>query len=52
MKMKQQRAAMSDQLQKWIFGSYIVHNALGEKKSIWEILTAFSLPFTAEAARK
>lgn len=39
MKMKQQRAAMSDQLQKWIFGSYIVHNALGEKKSIWEIFS-------------
>lgn len=35
--MKRRRAGMSEELQKWIFRQYIVHNALGEKKSILEI---------------
>ena len=35
--LKRQRAAMSDELQDWIFRQYIVHNALGEKSSIVEI---------------
>ena len=35
--LKKQRAAMSDELQDWIFRQYIVHNALGEKSSIAEI---------------
>ena len=35
--LKRQRAAMSDELQDWIFRQYIVHNALGEKSSIAEI---------------
>lgn len=39
LQMKQKRASMSDELQKWIFCNYIVHNALGEEKSIWEIFS-------------
>lgn len=35
--MKASRAAMSDELQKWIFRQFIVHNALGEQASIGEI---------------
>ena len=35
--LKKQRAAMSDDLQDWIFRQYIVHNALGDKSSIAEI---------------
>lgn len=35
--MKMRRAVMSDELQKWIFSRYIVHNALGESSSIGEI---------------
>lgn len=35
--LKKQRAAMSDELQDWIFRQYIVHNVLGEKSSIAEI---------------
>lgn len=35
--MKRRRAGMSEELQKWIFRQYIVHNALGEKKSILDI---------------
>lgn len=35
--LKDKRASMSDELQKWIFSRYIVHNALGEEKSIGEI---------------
>ncbi len=37
--LKAQRAAMSDVLQKWIFSKYIVHNFLGEEKSIGEIFS-------------
>jgi tRNA pseudouridine32 synthase/23S rRNA pseudouridine746 synthase len=36
-KMRARRAEMSDELQKWIFSRYIVHNALGEVKSIMKI---------------
>ena len=35
--LKKQRALMSDNLQRWIFGQYIVHNAKGEKLSILDI---------------
>lgn len=35
--LKNLRAAMSDQLQKWIFSQYIVHNAYGESASILEV---------------
>ena len=35
--LKKQRAAMSDELQDWIFRQYVVHNALGDKSSIAEI---------------
>lgn len=35
--LKAQRASMSDELQKWIFSQYIVHNYLGETASILEI---------------
>ena len=35
--LKEKRAAMSDELQKWIFSRYIVHNACGEEKSIGDI---------------
>ena len=34
---KRCRAEMSDELQKWIFSQYIVHNAKGESASIGEI---------------
>lgn len=36
-RLKKRRAEMSDQLQKWIFSQYIVHNAAGEEKTILEI---------------
>lgn len=42
-KLRQQRATMSDNLQKWIFHQYIVHNALGEEKSIYEIFRSHNL---------
>ena len=35
--LKSLRASMSDELQKWIFENAIVHNALGEVCSIWEL---------------
>ena len=35
--LKSLRASMSDDLQKWIFENAIVHNALGEVCSIWEL---------------
>lgn len=41
--MKLRRSEMSDKLQKWIFCSYIVHNALGEEKSIGEIFAEAGL---------
>ncbi len=37
--LKAKRAAMSDDLQKWIFSRYIVHNFLEEEKSIGEIFS-------------
>lgn len=39
LRLKNIRAERSDNLQKWIFRQYMVHNALGEKKSIWEIFS-------------
>ena len=41
--LKQMRARKSDELQRWIFGQYIVHNAAGEQSSILEIFTAQGL---------
>lgn len=41
--MKQQRAAMSEELQKWIFRQYKVMNALGEESSILDIFAAEGL---------
>ena len=35
--LKKLRASMSDDLQRWIFEQYIVHNAAGEKASILEV---------------
>lgn len=40
---KEARARMSEDLQKWIFSEYIVHNALGEEASIEEIFAAEGL---------
>lgn len=39
LRLKDLRAERSDNLQKWIFRQYTVHNALGEQKSIWEIFS-------------
>ncbi len=41
--MKQQRAGMSEELQKWIFSQYRVMNALGEESSILDIFAADGL---------
>lgn len=41
--LKSKRAAMSDELQKWIFSQYIVHNNYGEEKSIGEIFSDLGL---------
>ncbi|MBO5814487.1 MAG: RluA family pseudouridine synthase [Bacteroidales bacterium] len=41
--MKKLRSEMSDELQKWIFSQYIVHNALGNTASIGEIFGAHGL---------
>lgn len=35
--LKAKRRAMSDELQKWIFQKYIVHNAKGDASDIWDI---------------
>ena len=35
--LKTRRARMSDALQKWIFENALVHNAIGESASIWDI---------------
>lgn len=40
---KEARARMSEDLQKWIFSEYIVHNALGDEASIEEIFAAEGL---------
>ena len=41
--LKAKRAAMSDELQRWIFSRYIVHNACGEEKSIGDIFAGSGL---------
>ena len=41
--MKRCRTEMSDKLQDWIFRQYIVHNSLGQEKSIAEIFAAEGL---------
>ena len=41
--MKQQRAGMSEELQKWIFSQYRVMNGLGEESSILDIFAAEGL---------
>ena len=41
--LKSLRASMSDDLQKWIFASAIVHNALGESTSIWDLFQSQGL---------
>lgn len=41
--LKSMRAAMSDELQKWIFSRYIVHNHSGEEKTIGEIFADLGL---------
>lgn len=41
--LKKERAERSDQLQKWIFENALVHNALGEVSSIWEVFNADGL---------
>lgn len=38
--LKNKRAAMSDELQDWIFRQYMVHNPLGEESSIADIFSA------------
>ena len=35
--LKTRRARMSDALQKWIFENALVHNAIGESASIWDV---------------
>lgn len=41
--LKSRRASMSDELQRWIFSQYIVHNNDGEEKSIGEIFSDLGL---------
>ena len=41
--MKVQRASLSEELQKWIFSRYIVHNTSGQSKSIGEVFAALGL---------
>ena len=41
--LKSRRASMSDELQKWIFSQYIVHNHDGEEKSICDIFADLGL---------
>ncbi len=41
--LKAKRSAMSDKLQEWIFKQYVVHNALGEESSVWDIFKAKGL---------
>ena len=41
--LKSERASMSDELQRWIFSRYIVHNHAGEAKAIGEIFEANGL---------
>lgn len=41
--LKKQHRRMSDDLQRWIFGQYTVHNAKGEQSSIWQIFAEKNL---------
>ena len=41
--LKKERAERSDELQKWIFGNALIHNAIGEVSSIWEVFNAVGL---------
>jgi tRNA pseudouridine32 synthase/23S rRNA pseudouridine746 synthase len=41
--LKSRRASMSDELQKWIFSQYIVHNHDGEEKSLCDIFANLGL---------
>ena len=38
-KLRSERVSMSDRLQKWIFSQYIVHNSLGEERSIGDVFS-------------
>lgn len=38
--LRKKRSEMSDELQKWIFSQYVVHNRFGEENTIWEIFTS------------
>lgn len=42
-RMKAERASMSDELQKWIFSQYVVHNFAAEEKTIGEIFAGKGL---------
>lgn len=42
-RLKSERASISDELQRWIFSQYAVHNADGEEKTIGEIFAAIGL---------
>lgn len=41
--LKSRRSVMSDELQKWIFSQYKVHNSVGETMSVWDIFAAEGL---------
>ncbi|MGN0190322.1 MAG: pseudouridine synthase [Candidatus Cryptobacteroides sp.] len=41
--LKRQHRRMSDELQKWIFENYTVHNALGDVSTVWQIFAGQSL---------
>ena len=41
--LKKERAERSDELQKWIFENALIHNAIGEVSSIWEVFNADGL---------
>lgn len=41
--LKKERAERSDELQKWIFENALIHNAIGEVSSIWEVFNAIGL---------
>ena len=41
--LKRHRAVLSDELQKWIFEQYIVHDALGKSSTIWDIFAGQGL---------
>ena len=41
--MKRHRAVLSDELQKWIFEQFIVHDALGKSSTIWDIFAGQGL---------